>query len=117
MRRAGTPARKPSGASKSVKAATDDVKAISGGNLKSAAAAADDVKAIFRLIDKDKSGSIDAAELRAAVADAFPGADFTNAEFAAMFDEADVDHNGSIDFDEFSACVALSAPVALPRAW
>ena len=50
---------------------------------------------IFRIFDKDNSGSISASELRDAMRAI--GQNYTDEEFEEMMDEVDLDRNGTID--------------------
>eukprot|EP00948_MAST-09A_sp_MAST-9A-sp1_P004208 g4208.t1 len=52
---------------------------------------------MFRLIDKDGSGTVDIFELK----DSMSYGGFTPKELADMFREADVDGSGELDFDEY----------------
>ncbi|KAL1499636.1 hypothetical protein AB1Y20_011835 [Prymnesium parvum] len=55
-------------------------------------------QAMFAMYDKDRSGTIDAAEFR----EAMQRCGFNSEETDAMFAEADVDGNGDMDLEEFT---------------
>lgn len=57
----------------------------------------------FNFFDKDKSGSIDKAELDSALDKL---GKFSKIQKAAIMNDADADKSGTIDFDEFSKFVA-----------
>ena len=53
----------------------------------------------FNMFDKDKSGKIDANEIKEAIGEAMTGVD--EAIWINMIKDADVNGDGQIDFDEF----------------
>lgn len=60
----------------------------------------EDLQAAFEAFDSDKSGYIDAGELRRALG--VLQAQFTETELADLIQSADSDGDGKIDYDEFS---------------
>lgn len=54
---------------------------------------------LFESIDRDHSGALDKAELRAAFSRA--GLTISNAKLDQFFDEVDVNHDGEISFEEW----------------
>lgn len=60
----------------------------------------------FELMDQDKSGTIDAGELKRLMT--CVGHALTMEESEHMIDEADADYSGEVDFDEFSHTILSS---------
>merc|ERR1719357_1169151 len=66
-----------------------------------------DVQMAFKQFDRNGDGSIDLAELTAALTSS--GGNFTKQEIETIFAAADVDGNGEIDYEEFIALMCPSA--------
>ena len=66
-----------------------------------------DLKDAFHLLDKDRSGSLDADEFRTVLQNL--GEKFTEGEIEEMIRQADTDGSGSIEQDEFVAVMRLKA--------
>jgi hypothetical protein len=63
---------------------------------------------IFKEMDADGNGSIDASELKSAFAAV--GVELTQKEVKSMMHEADRDGDGQIDAEEFENCESCAAP-------
>ena len=63
---------------------------------------------IFKEMDADGNGSIDASELKSAFAAV--GVELTQKEVKSMMHEADRDGDGQIDAEEFENCESSAAP-------
>lgn len=64
-----------------------------------------ELRSAFNVFDTDKTGTIDAKELRNVMKAL--GEDLTDDQIDDMIREADKDGNGTIDFDEFKAIMQL----------
>ena len=60
---------------------------------------------MFKIFDKDGSGSIDHTELQAILS--MTGESIDDEEVALIMEEVDKDKNGSIDFEEFKQMMEL----------
>ncbi|KAL5247756.1 hypothetical protein ACHWQZ_G019593 [Mnemiopsis leidyi] len=73
------------------------------GEVKLSEAELAELKDIFRMFDKDNSGSIDVNELESMVSSL--GISATKEDLNDMIAEADIDKSGTIEFDEFKTLI------------
>ncbi len=74
-----------------------EVSALRVSGLLGASPSPDEVKSLFKNLDANNDGVVDAAELKKGLADNGVG----DEEIAAMFRQADVDGDGKVDVNEF----------------